>query len=377
MSAATSAVAGPTSRFQTRSTTTAAAPPAGLSAAVRSAATTRSAVSFGIQAMGDWTNAHGSNTWLLGGNVNITDVRWFSTLTGRIGFVQTASFLLYGKGSGAWAGDQHQITTRPDRRCGRQPYARRLDRRRRSRMAVRAELVGLIEYDYLGFGSSTFAFAPCRRRLLLPDQRQAEHQHGPGRGELPLRPAARRGRAALLSASFIAHEKSLRAFSPGLFVCRCSRSGSRAAHVAPLTALRVLCSDAIYHCYIASRIANGGEGARFSGPAARRLCDCPRSIASEATRSDSTSWLCRRSSSRSRRLGLARRDRRQARSGLCRRGQRRPKQQERPALDKRSVTRYILDANASIALLNDHASKLRGGRGRSDHRSRCLCERAS
>ena len=124
---------------------------------------------FGIQGMGEWTNAHGSNTWLLGGNVNITDVRWFSTLTGRIGFVQTASFLLYGKGGGAWVGDQHQITNA----AGTVLWTANPTR------GGWTGGVGLewmfapnwstfIEYDYLGFGSSTFAFAPAAGGVYFP-----------------------------------------------------------------------------------------------------------------------------------------------------------------------------------------------------------------
>ena len=204
------ALAGPTNRSRTTSTTTAGHTASGFVGGGQIGCDYQiGAFLFGIQGTGEWTNAHGSNTWLLGGNVNTTDVRWFSTLTGRIGFVQTASFLIYGKGGGAWAGDQHQITNA----AGTVLWTANPTR------GGWTAGVGLewmfapnwstfIEYDYLGFGSSTFAFTPAAGGVYLPISVKQNINMVLVGSELPLRPAGRCGRAALLRAGFIAHEKS-------------------------------------------------------------------------------------------------------------------------------------------------------------------------
>ncbi len=124
---------------------------------------------FGIQGMGDWTNAHGSNAWLLGGNVNNTDIRWFSTLTGRVGFVQTASLLFYGKGGGAWAGDDHSIQsavgtvlwTGNNTRSG---WTAGLG----MEWLFAPNWSAFAEYNYLGFGTRTIGFTPVAPGVLFP-----------------------------------------------------------------------------------------------------------------------------------------------------------------------------------------------------------------
>jgi outer membrane immunogenic protein len=40
-----------------------------------------------------------------------TKVRWFGTVTGRLGFLVTPSFLIYGKGGVAFVGDNHSLTS--------------------------------------------------------------------------------------------------------------------------------------------------------------------------------------------------------------------------------------------------------------------------
>lgn len=124
---------------------------------------------FGAQGMFDWTSANGSNAWLQGGNVNTTNIRWFSTLTGRLGFAQAGGLLFYGKAGGAWSSDDHTITnaagntlwTAGPTRTG---WTAGLG----MEWMFAAGWSAFAEYDYLTFGTHTIGFQPVAGGLIFP-----------------------------------------------------------------------------------------------------------------------------------------------------------------------------------------------------------------
>jgi len=66
----------------------------------------------GVQGLIDWSNADGNNASLVTpANVFHTDVRWFATVAGRLGFVVVPSLLLYGKAGYGWVGERNTLIT--------------------------------------------------------------------------------------------------------------------------------------------------------------------------------------------------------------------------------------------------------------------------
>jgi outer membrane immunogenic protein len=63
---------------------------------------------IGIQAMFDGADLTGDH--IFGDETFHTKVHWFGTVTGRLGFLVTPSFLIYGKGGVAFVGDNHFLT---------------------------------------------------------------------------------------------------------------------------------------------------------------------------------------------------------------------------------------------------------------------------
>jgi len=63
---------------------------------------------IGIQGMFDGADLTGDRSF--GDETFHTKVRWFGTVTGRLGFLVTPSFLIYGKGGVAFVGDHHSFT---------------------------------------------------------------------------------------------------------------------------------------------------------------------------------------------------------------------------------------------------------------------------
>ena len=62
---------------------------------------------IGIQGMFDGADLNGDNVFFDG--IFHSKVRWFGTVTGRIGFLITPSVLIYGKGGVAFVGDNHSF----------------------------------------------------------------------------------------------------------------------------------------------------------------------------------------------------------------------------------------------------------------------------
>jgi outer membrane immunogenic protein len=87
-----------------------------------------------------------------------TDVRWFGTVTGRVGFTVQPTWLLYVKGGAAWVRDQHLIVAQGV------PFDRADLTRSGWTVGAGAEWMFLpnwsffLEYDFLGFRTKTIPF---------------------------------------------------------------------------------------------------------------------------------------------------------------------------------------------------------------------------
>jgi len=68
------------------------------------------ALVLGIEADFSWADLKGSHVDTVFGGNNLTNVDWFGTVTGRIGYAWDRT-LLYVKGGGAWAHDKYTITS--------------------------------------------------------------------------------------------------------------------------------------------------------------------------------------------------------------------------------------------------------------------------
>jgi outer membrane immunogenic protein len=65
---------------------------------------------FGVQGMFDGSGMEGSNTDPSGLFAINSQVRWFATVTGRVGFTAAPTVLVYAKGGGAWVRDDYTLT---------------------------------------------------------------------------------------------------------------------------------------------------------------------------------------------------------------------------------------------------------------------------
>jgi outer membrane immunogenic protein len=117
---------------------------------------------FGVQGMYDLVSANSNNTWPSLSFVNTTNVHWFSTLTGRIGFVPMPRWLVYAKGGGAWVGEDHSIqgplgnTTLFNASTTRSGWTAGVG----VEWGFAANWSVFAEYNYADFGTSTVRFTP-------------------------------------------------------------------------------------------------------------------------------------------------------------------------------------------------------------------------
>jgi outer membrane immunogenic protein len=119
---------------------------------------------FGLEGEADWSNLKGSNRPALGNNnqfnVDSTNLRGISTVTGRVGYADDR-FLLYVKGGAAWARAKYEVDTTATPFGGPVVATTGLDNVYRSGWTVGTGLeYGLspnwsvaVEYDYLNFGT--------------------------------------------------------------------------------------------------------------------------------------------------------------------------------------------------------------------------------
>ena len=130
------------------------------------------ALVWGVEADFSWANLDGSFTDTVFFGDNTTTVKWFGTVTGRIGYAWDRT-LLYVKGGGAWVRDVYAITDDSGF------FAE--TRETRWGWTVGAGLeYGLtpnwsvkVEYNYLDFGTERIRFAPD---FGAPFERDADQQ---------------------------------------------------------------------------------------------------------------------------------------------------------------------------------------------------------
>jgi outer membrane immunogenic protein len=117
----------------------------------------------GVQGMFDWTDLSGDFVDAFNPNfAESAQAKWFTTLTGRIGYAVSPSALLYVKGGAAWVGDHHADTITA---TGVVDATADLTRTGWT-VGVGGEYMfapnwsAFVEFDYLGFGTQTVGFAP-------------------------------------------------------------------------------------------------------------------------------------------------------------------------------------------------------------------------
>jgi outer membrane immunogenic protein len=119
---------------------------------------------FGIQGDYDWSGASGSSNNLAFPFVAQSNLRWLTSVTGRVGY-SWDRFLLYGKGGGAWARDDYSLNPNVPVVGITIPVA--VETRSGWTVGIGGEyafldwLTGFVEYDYYRFGTDHNTFAPC------------------------------------------------------------------------------------------------------------------------------------------------------------------------------------------------------------------------
>jgi outer membrane immunogenic protein len=111
---------------------------------------------IGIQGMFDWSGMKGGVANTNNSATDLaTDVRWFATLTGRLGYAVQPNALLYVKGGAAWVRDNHTVNwpgilfetghlTRSGWIAGGG-----------IELMFASNWSAFVEYDYMGFGTKT------------------------------------------------------------------------------------------------------------------------------------------------------------------------------------------------------------------------------
>jgi len=114
---------------------------------------------WGVQALLDWTNIHGSGLEFPC-TVCSTDearVRWFGTVTGRVGYALQPDALLYVKGGAAWA-RTHYTDSPPESFANGTHVGWTVGAGWEKIIAPNWSL--FIEYDYANLGRHQYSFAP-------------------------------------------------------------------------------------------------------------------------------------------------------------------------------------------------------------------------
>jgi outer membrane immunogenic protein len=117
-------------------------------------------LTLGVQGMFDGAHLRGDVVDAQDSDFDLTtDVRWFGTVTGRVGFTVQPNWLLYVKGGGAWVRDRHLTFELGV------PFDAAEVTRSGWTVGAGAEWMFLpnwtvfLEYDFLGFGTKTIPFA--------------------------------------------------------------------------------------------------------------------------------------------------------------------------------------------------------------------------
>lgn len=114
---------------------------------------------LGVQALWDWTNVHGSGLEFPCAvcSTDEATIRWFGTLTGRVGYVWLLDTLLYVKGGAAWA-RTHYLDTPPDTTADGTRSGWTIGAGLEKMLAPNWSV--FVEYDYMDFGKHQYSFTP-------------------------------------------------------------------------------------------------------------------------------------------------------------------------------------------------------------------------
>jgi len=123
---------------------------------------------IGVRNMFDGTSINGSRAFtdpllFSGGGSIKTDVNWFDTLTGRVGYLVQPNVLLYGQGGAAWA--QAKVTAYNGFGGTVGSVSGNSNTGWTAGVGVEWMFVphwsAFVEYNYMGFGTRSSSFAAC------------------------------------------------------------------------------------------------------------------------------------------------------------------------------------------------------------------------
>ena len=144
---------------------------------------------FGLEGQGNWADFKGSNTNLTNTLLRDTSkIDAFGLITGQVGYAWNSA-LFYVKGGGAVVGDKQQHDGHCEQCAERQRQANPLGwhGRRRSRIWLRAELVGWRRIRPHVPGQEERQLHDARRRVQHDGKHPPGRRYGPRSPELPLR----------------------------------------------------------------------------------------------------------------------------------------------------------------------------------------------
>ena len=123
---------------------------------------------LGIQGMLDGADLSGDHTFF--DETIHTHVRWFGTVTGRLGFLITPSVLIYGKGGVAFVGDHHSFDC-----CGRDFASTRTgwDAGVGLEWMIFPSWSVWLEWDHMGFGDRNEVFVLPHGDVLVENVSQS------------------------------------------------------------------------------------------------------------------------------------------------------------------------------------------------------------
>lgn len=155
---------------------------------------------IGIQGMFDGADLTGSN--ILPDDPDdtfFTKVRWFGTVTGRLGFLVTPTLLIYGKGGVAFVGDNHSFTSTDSSSAFAQASTGDFTR---TGWDAGGGLEWMfapswsvwVEYDHMGFGNRTETFVYTGGDFFQENVKQSvdkvlvgvNYRFGLGKGKAPI-----------------------------------------------------------------------------------------------------------------------------------------------------------------------------------------------
>ena len=122
---------------------------------------------FGVQGMFDGSSISGTDFDPNDTDSYSTNINWFGTVTGRIGYLFTPSFLLYGKGGVAFVNENHRYYSSPNFFDGQTGNFGRTgwDAGLGAEWMFAPRWSTFLEYDHMGFGDKTVSFGGFSERI--------------------------------------------------------------------------------------------------------------------------------------------------------------------------------------------------------------------